>query len=114
LKANFVVTYVYNVCVSVQANIEGKTQRTTWCYYRLRGALFGVRDLCFDVALFRPINQGPRHVQNYASTKELWVCVLGFFMILLAVPWVLLRGLGEKIGSGCEEFEDSEDGISTW
>jgi len=31
------------------------------------------------------INQGPHHIQNQASIKEVWVCVLGFFMFLLAV-----------------------------
>ena len=31
------------------------------------------------------INQGPHHIQNQASIKEVWVLVLGFFVFLPAV-----------------------------
>jgi len=49
-----------------------------------------------------------------------WVIVVGFFMFLLAVSLGFylildhrgrLGGLGAKVGSACEEFEDNEDGI---
>jgi len=43
------------------------------------------------------------------------VPLLGFFMFLSAVCHVLLsirmQGLGGKVGSACEEFEDTEGGI---
>jgi len=49
-----------------------------------------------------------------------WVLVHGFFVFLSAVSpgfslalghTIRLEGLGRKVGSACEVFEDNEDGI---
>ena len=36
------------------------------------------------------INEVPDQIQNEVSIKEVWVLVVGFFMLFSAVSWVLL------------------------
>ena len=66
------------------------------------------------------VNQVPHQIHNWASINEVWVLVLGFFIFLSAVssglslvldPGGRLGSLEGKMGSACEEFEDSESGI---
>jgi len=57
------------------------------------------------------ISQGPHHIQNYASTNEVWVLVLRFFMFpsvvspgftLVFDPRDRLGGQRGKVGSASE------------
>jgi len=54
------------------------------------------------------INEGPHQVQNYASIKEVWVLVLGFFMFLSAVlsGFYLVLDPGGIMGAVGEKFCD--------
>ena len=60
------------------------------------------------------VSRGLHQIKNLASSKEVWVLVLGFLMFLLAVSLgfsVVLDTKGSlrgKVEILCEDFEDNE------
>ena len=65
------------------------------------------------------LNKGLIKSSIQANTKDVWVIVLGLFIISAVAPGSLqdprgrLRALGGKAGSGsaCEEYNENEGGI---
>jgi len=63
------------------------------------------------------LNKGLIKSSIQANTKDVWVIVLGLFIISAVAPGSLqdprgrLRALGGKVGSACEEYNENEGGI---